>query len=73
LPIGFQDDRCIVVEADVGAIIAAIFFVHADDDSMYYFTLFDHALRRCLFDRCHHDITNVPVAASGAAQNTDDE
>src|SRR5258707_4867363 len=71
LPLAFQDDRCIVIKANVRAIVAAIFFAHADDYGVDYIALFYPALPRGLFEPFHHFVTERSTAKSGAAHTTD--
>ncbi len=63
--------RCIRIEANVGAILAARFFPHANHDTAHHFTLFDVGIGRGFFHACGDDVaqTSAQTQVAAAGQN----
>src|SRR6266478_3027634 len=63
-----NQDRGVVVEADVGAIPAPALFAHAHNHRLYHGALLDLALRRGFLDRRSDDVAESGLQTDVAAQ-----
>src|SRR5690606_27803705 len=73
LAVGLEDDRCVLVEADVGAVDATDFLGRADDDRLDDVALLDVATGDGVLDGRHDGVADAGVTATGATENTDAE
>ena len=65
------DNGGVLIETDVGAVVAAHAMLAAHDNSLHNVALLNGAAGGCLLDRADHDVTNVCVSLAGAAQHTE--
>src|SRR5919107_6227637 len=68
-----DDDRGVLVEGDVRAVLAPELLLRAHDDGLHDLALLDRPLRVGLLDRRGDDIPDARVAAAGAALHADAE
>src|SRR5262245_23835387 len=68
-----DDHRGVLVEGDVGAVLAPELLLRAHDDRLDDLALLDRALRVGLLDGCGDDVADAGVAAPGAALDADAE
>src|SRR5215212_5555596 len=68
-----EDHRGVLVEGDVGAVVAPELLLRAHDDRLDDLALLDGALRVRLLDRRRDDVAHARVAAAGAAHHADAE
>src|SRR5258708_12793829 len=71
---GVRDEhRGVLVEADVGAVLALRFLGRAHDYRLHHLALLDLPGRDGVLDGDDHDVTQAAVAALGPAQDADHE
>src|SRR3954447_10360394 len=70
---GVEDHRGVLVEGDVGAVVAPELLLRAYDDRLDDLALLDGALRVRLLDGRRDDVAHARVAAAGAAHHADAE
>src|SRR5215211_4938162 len=68
---GVEDHRGVLVERDVGPVLAAELLLRAHDDGLDDLALLDGALRVRLLDGRGDDVPHARVAAAGAAHDAD--
>src|SRR3954468_21801450 len=68
---GVDDHGRVLVEGDVGAVLAPELLLRAHDDGLDDLALLDRALRRGLLDGGHDDVPDAGVAPAGAAHHAD--
>src|SRR3954462_14959821 len=68
-----EDHRGVLVEGDVGAVVAPELLLRAHDDRLDDLALLDRALRVRLLDGRRDDVAHARVAAAGAAHHADAE
>src|SRR5690606_38278056 len=73
LAVGLEDDRRVLVEADVGAVDATDLLGRADDDRLDDLALLDVATGNGVLDGRHDGVADAGVTATGATENTDAE
>src|SRR5699024_8580418 len=66
-----EDDSCILVELDVGAVGTTAFLGGADDDGLDDVALLHVSAGDCVLDGCHDGVTDRGVAPTGATQDPD--
>src|SRR3954454_21406580 len=66
-----EDDRGVLVEGDVGAVVAPELLLRPDDDRLDDLALLDGALRVRLLDGGRDDVAHARVATAGAAHHAD--
>src|SRR5215208_1456507 len=71
--LGVDDHRGVLVEGDVGAVVAPELLLRAHDDRLHDVALLDRPVRVGLLDRGHDDVPHARVAAARAAHHTDRE
>src|SRR5215212_8101497 len=70
---GVEDHRGVLVEGDVGPVVAPELLLRAHDDRLDDLALLDGALRVRLLDGGRDDVAHARVAAAGAAHHADAE
>src|SRR5215217_3802724 len=70
---GVDDHGGVLVEGDVGAVVAPELLLRAHDDGLDDLALLDRPLRVGLLDRGGDDVAHARVAAAGAALHADAE
>src|SRR5215203_2580805 len=71
--LGVDDHRGVLVEGDVGAIVAPELLLRAHDDRLDDVALLDRPVRVGLLDGGHDDVPHARVAAARAAHHADGE
>src|SRR5512132_1590132 len=71
--LGVDQHRCVLVEGDVGAVVAAELLLGPDDDRLDHLALTDAAVGDRLLDGPHDHVADTRVAAPGAAGHADAE
>src|SRR5918997_1696139 len=71
--LGVDDHRGVLVEGDVGAVLAPELLLRAHDHGLHHLALLDRPLRRRLLDGGGDGVPNARVAAAGAALHADAE
>src|SRR3954462_8814083 len=66
-----DDDRGVLVELDIGPVLAPELLLRAHDDGLDDVALLDGALRRGLLDGGDDDVADARVAAARAAHHAD--
>src|SRR4051794_17161572 len=69
--LGVDDHRGVLVEGDVGAVLAPERLLGAHDDRLDDIALLDRAVRVGLLDRGHDDVPHARVATARAAHDAD--
>src|SRR3954462_3802392 len=69
--LGVDDHRGVLVEGDVGAVVAPELLLGAHDDRLDDVALLDGPVRVGLLDRGHDDVAHAGVAPARAAHHTD--
>src|ERR1700760_138542 len=71
--LGVDDHRGVLVEGDVGAVVAPELLLRAHDDRLDDVALLDRPVRVGLLDRGHDDVAHAGVAPPRAAHHADRE
>src|SRR5215213_3584451 len=71
--LGVDDHRGVLVERDVGPVLAPESLLRAHDDGLYDLALLDRSLRRGLLDGGGDDVPHARVAAARASHHADAE
>src|SRR4051794_25939498 len=71
--LGVDDHRGVLVEGDVGAVLAPELLLRAHDDRLDHLALLDRPLRVGLLDRRRDDVADARVATARAAHHADAE
>src|ERR1700759_1928393 len=69
--LGVDDHRGVLVEGDVGAVVAPELLLRAPDDRLDDVALLDRSVRVGLLDRGHDDVAHAGVAPARAAHHAD--
>src|SRR4051812_15701240 len=70
-PVGLEDHRCVLVEADVGTVGTTALLDGAHDHGLDDVALLDVAARDRVLDGGDDDVTDAGVTPTGAAEHTD--
>src|SRR3712207_4942388 len=68
-----DDDRGVLVEADVGTVGTTALLHRADDDGLDHVALLHAGAGQRVLDGAHDDVTDARVASPGATENRSEE
>src|SRR5215211_730732 len=69
--LGVDEDGCVLVEGDVGAVVATELLLRANDDRLDDLALAHAAVRNRLLDGSHDHVAHTGIAPAGASRHAD--